>query len=129
MPNDIRTLVDDFAAQLEQLTKRMALEEVLAALGGKAGTAASSGKRRGRPPGSKNKARAGKGGKRTPAAMEKLSGALLAHVKANPGRRGDQIAAALRSDVKTIRGPMKKLIAAKKVKTKGQRRGMTYAHA
>jgi hypothetical protein len=30
------------------------------------------------------------------------------------------------SDVKTIRLPMKQLIAAKKVRTKGQRRGMTY---
>lgn len=126
MSNDIRTLVDDFATKLEQITKRMALEQVLEALGGEAGTRATSGKRRGRPPGSKNKAKPGRRGKRSSADLEKLSGALLAHVKAHPGQRGDQIAATLRSDVKTIRGPMKKLIAAKKVKTKGQRRGMQY---
>ena len=89
MPNDLRTLVDDFATQLEQLTKRMALEQVLEALGGQAGARATPGKRRGRPPGSKNKARAGKGGKRPTADMEKLSGALLAHVKSNPGQRGE----------------------------------------
>lgn len=127
--NDIRTLVNDFATQLEQLTKRMALEQVLEALGGEAGARAPSGKRRGRPPGSKNKAASGRRGRRSSADLEKLSASLLAHVKAHPGQRGDQIATALRSDVTTIRRPMKALIAAKKVKTKGQRRGMTYAVA
>ena len=51
---------------------------------------------------------------------------LLTHVKQNAGQRGEQIAKALRTDVNTMRPAMKKLIAAKKVKTKGQRRGMTY---
>jgi hypothetical protein len=40
--------------------------------------------------------------------------------------RGDQIASALGSDVKTIRGPMKALIAEKQIRTEGQRRGLTY---
>lgn len=58
-----------------------------------------------------------------------MSERLLAYVRKNPGQRGEQIAKAMRSDVKTIRLPMKKLIAARKVKTKGQRRGMSYAAA
>jgi len=56
-----------------------------------------------------------------------MSDALLAHVKANPGQRGEQIAAALGTDVGTMRKPMKLLIAKKLVKTQGQRRGMTYS--
>ena len=128
MQPDIRTLVEDFATQLEQITRRMALEQVMEALSGQAG-ASPTGKRRGRPPGAKNKTAGGKRVRRSSADLQKMSGALLAHVKAHPGQRGDQIAAALRSDVTTIRKPMKALIAAKKVKTKGQRRGMTYALA
>jgi len=35
---------------------------------------------------------------------------VLAHVKENPGQRGEQIAAALGTDTKTLRGAMKRLI-------------------
>ena len=61
--------------------------------------------------------------------MEGMSESLLAYVKKNPGQRGEQIAAALKTDVGTMRAPMKILIAKKKVRTKGQRRGMTYSAA
>jgi len=47
-------------------------------------------------------------------------------VRSNPGSHGEQIAAALATDTGTIRPVMKKLIAAGKVTTEGQRRGMTY---
>lgn len=52
---------------------------------------------------------------------------LLAHVRANPGQRGEQISQALGLDTKTLRPVMKRLIAAGKVRTEGQRRGMTYS--
>jgi hypothetical protein len=55
-----------------------------------------------------------------------LSQTLLAHVREHPGQRGEQIAAALRTDVGTMRPSMKQLIADGEVKTRGQRRGMTY---
>jgi len=46
------------------------------------------------------------------------------------GRRSaqdvEQIAELLRTDTKTMRLPMQKLIADKKIRTKGNRRGMTY---
>lgn len=67
--------------------------------------------------------------RRSAAYVEAMSVARLAHVKPHPGRRGEQVAEAMRSDVETIRLPMKALIAAKKVKTKGQRRGMRYSAA
>lgn len=58
--------------------------------------------------------------------IEQLADALLEHVEKHPGQRGEQIAAALGTDVGTMRRPMKQLISEKKVKTKGQRRGMAY---
>lgn len=55
-----------------------------------------------------------------------MGATLLAYVKANPGQRGEQIAEALGTDSKGIRGPMKKLIEDGVVRTKGERRGMRY---
>jgi len=52
--------------------------------------------------------------------------ALLAFITAHPGSRGEQIAAELGTDTKVIRPVMHRLIDERKVKTKGQRRGMTY---
>ena len=117
-PNaEIESLVSEFTNNLSQVMRRSALQEVLAVLEGGA-VAPKQGRRRGRPAGAKNK-----GGR---VDHEKMGERLLAHVKSNPGQRGEQIAAAVGSDVNTIRPAMKKLIAAKKVKTKGQRRGMYY---
>jgi hypothetical protein len=52
--------------------------------------------------------------------------AVHAYVRSNPGQRGEHIAAALGTDTKSLRGPMKRLIEDSKVKTKGERRGMQY---
>ena len=56
-----------------------------------------------------------------------LGDALLNYVRNNPGQRGEQIAAAMAMDAATIRPVMKRLIAAGKIRTKGQKRGMTYS--
>ena len=53
-------------------------------------------------------------------------GAILAYVRKNPGQRGEHIAAGLATDTKALRGPMKRLIDERKIKTKGERRGMQY---
>ena len=55
--------------------------------------------------------------------------ALLAYVRSNPGSRGENIAAALVTDVNTMRPVMKALIADGKVRAVEQRRGMTYLPA
>lgn len=65
-------------------------------------------------------------GRRSAQTSEAMSEQLLTYVMDHPGQRGEQIAAALRTDVGTMRSPMKRLIADNKVKTRGQRRGMTY---
>ena len=52
--------------------------------------------------------------------------ALLRYVREYPGQRGEQIASALSTDSKGLRGTMKRLVEAGTIKTKGQRRGMQY---
>jgi hypothetical protein len=54
------------------------------------------------------------------------SDVLLEHIRKNSGQRGEQIAAALGTDTKVMRPVMHKLIAEQKIKTKGERRGMSY---
>ena len=121
---EIDALVADFTNNLTLVVRRSALEQVLAALGGGAAPAKRG---PGRPRGSTNVVRRGRpAGSKNRIDHEKMGERLLAHVKQNAGQRGEQIAKALRTDVDTMRPAMKKLIAAKKVKTKGQRRGMTY---
>jgi hypothetical protein len=123
---DIRTLVDQFTTDLTAATRRIALEELLAKLSG----VVSAPKRRG--PGRPRATAAAavpkrkKGGKRSAADLGEMGDVLLAHVKANPGARGEQISAALGTTTKTIRLPLQKLIAAKKIKVKGIKRGMQY---
>lgn len=135
MANDIDRLIEEFTTNLTALVRRTTLEEVLATLQGGVGAPmrrgpgrpAGSGAKRGRPFGSKNKPKAnGKRLRRSGEGLEEMQNTLLAHVKANPGQRGEQIAAALGTDVGTMRLPMKKLISARQVRTEGQRRGMTY---
>jgi hypothetical protein len=124
--SELQTLVGSFTSNLTLLVRRAALEQVHSALSDALGGGAPIAQKRGpgRPAG-KAKAQA-RGGRRTSEQMDALGDSLLAHIAKNPGMRGEQISAALKTDVKTMRPAMLKLIAAKKIKTKGQRRGMTY---
>lgn len=64
--------------------------------------------------------------RRSAADVEDLSKTLLDYVRSHPGLRGEQLAEALATDTGTIRPAMKRLIEAGKIRTSGQRRGMTY---
>jgi hypothetical protein len=119
MTPDIRTLIETFTNDLSTVMRRAALEEVHAKLSLVLGEVEP--KRR-----APRRTAAKKRGKRTAADLAGVGDALLAHVKANPGARGEQIAAALGTDVEKMRLPMQKLVAAKKVRTEGERRGMMY---
>jgi hypothetical protein len=66
------------------------------------------------------------GGRRSAEDVERMGDSLLAYVEKNPGQRGEDIASGMQSDTKTMRLPMKKLIAEGKVRTKGERRAMRY---
>jgi hypothetical protein len=66
-------------------------------------------------------------GRRASGDVEAMSQRLLDYVLQHPGQRGEHIAAALGTDTKTMRLPMKKLIADGKVSTRGERRAMAYS--
>ena len=71
-------------------------------------------------------AKNGNGGKRTPAQIEKLATRALAAILKNPGQGIEVIAKAMKADTKDLSLPMRKLIADKEIRTKGERRATKY---
>jgi hypothetical protein len=129
---DIRTLIESFTNDLSTVMRRAALEEVHAKLTLAIGDV-SAPKRRGpgrrRPTVSKGVVRTGKRGrpgKFTPEQLEKHGASILALLKKSPGARSEQLSASMKMDAATLRIPLKALLAAKKIKVKGQKRGTTY---
>jgi hypothetical protein len=129
---DIRSLVESFTNELSQVMRRAALEEVHAKLSLVLGEVAP--KRRGRPRASLSKGvvrtkgtgKRGRPGKFTPEQLEKHGASILALLKKSPGARSEQLSAAMKMDAATLRIPLKALLAARKIKVKGQKRGTTY---
>lgn len=137
MPNNIiekqiQDRVEGFVAELSELVKQAALEAVHGALGG--GTAPV---RRGRPRKSsraparrgavKRKAsKTGKRVKRSAVQVDAVAARILNHVKANAGTGVTEMSAALGLTPKEMRLPILKLLADKKLRTVGQRRGTKY---
>jgi len=120
--SEIRARVEAFAADLVSLIKSSALDVVHEALG--------------ESPGGRRRASLGsavgllssreKGAKRDPQVLEALVERLGAFVIKNPGKRIEEIGSELAIATKELALPVKKLIAAKRISTKGQRRATTY---
>ncbi|MES1174850.1 MAG: hypothetical protein ABUL62_11035 [Myxococcales bacterium] len=122
----IRSRVEAFAEELSALIRDSAMETVREALGG---AAPRRGARGGRPAASTAPVRGGrreKGQKRDPGEIERLTGRLLDYIKGNAGQRIEQIAAGMGTVTKELNLPVKKLIAQKSLKTKGQKRATQY---
>jgi hypothetical protein len=73
--------------------------------------------------GSRIRGKRKKGAKRSPALIARTTAALLAQINAKRGQRIEQIAAAMKVPTNDLKLPAQKLLADKKVKTKGQKRG------
>lgn len=67
-----------------------------------------------------------KGQKRTFALLAQATSQLLGHIKSNPGQRIEQISADLGLSTQELKLPTQKLLAGRKLKTRGQRRGTRY---
>ena len=67
-----------------------------------------------------------KRGRRSAEDLEKTAARILAYVKTHPGKGVTAIAKALRRSSKDLKRPVQMLLAAKKIRTEGQRRGTTY---
>lgn len=66
------------------------------------------------------------GPKRAPEDIAKTATAVLEFVKANPGKGAEAIKTALKQDLSVIELPIKKLLASKQIKKRGQRRATKY---
>lgn len=121
--SEIRARVEAFAADLVNLIKSSALDVVHEALG-----QPQDGRRRGSLGGAAVSLLSGreKGAKRDPQVLEALVEKLGAFVIKNPGKRIEEIGSELSIATKELALPVKKLIAAKRITTKGQRRATTY---
>ena len=141
--SQIQARIDEFVQELSGLIREAALEAVQEALGGtatpakrgpgrrKGVTRKKAAKRGGRKKAAKRATRktskkAGARKKRSSAAVQKIAERALAHVKKKPGVGAIEIAKALRMTSKDVQRPLQILMAEKKVRTTGQRRGTKY---
>jgi DNA-binding NtrC family response regulator len=144
--NEIRTRVETFVNDLSDLVRQAALEAVTEALkkgdvtpparkvGRPAKAAApvepqeekkTSARTRGRPAAPKGqKRRAGE--KRSPQILAQVTEQVFNHIKANAGQGVEQIAKALGTTTKELTLPIRKLLADKKITSKGQKRATRY---
>jgi len=118
----IRQRIEAFVEELAVLVRQAAVQSVTEAFG----APAASG-RRGRGAAAEVNLRpTARGQKRSPAALEQLTEQLLSSIKSKPGLRMEQIADALESSTRELALPAKKLLAEKKIKTRGERRATKY---
>jgi hypothetical protein len=127
----IESRVRAFVAELEQLVRQAALEAVSAALGGGGSVRRGPGRPRGpvRPaaaPSSGGGRLPRAGGRRSQAQMDKFVETLASFVAANPGKRMEQIGAALGAETRVLSRPMSKLLSAGRVRREGQKRASKY---
>jgi hypothetical protein len=136
----IRQRIQLFVTELTALIKQSAVKSVKDALGNGEGEApARRGMKQGRRGGASRKevsvegdsvprGRGGrrKGAKRSPKQLERVTEALLNHIKENPGERIEAIAKKIGMKTKELTLPVKKLVADKKIVRKGEKRATEY---
>jgi hypothetical protein len=129
----IRSRIDSFLIELGALVRQSALEAVQEALGGGAPRRRGPGRPRGsgnRGPGRPRKVgRPAGGGKRAKRSSEDVAAMavrVLAQVRSKQGQRLEEIGRAMKLPTKGLKLPIAKLLAGKKLKTKGQKRGTKY---
>jgi len=110
----LESLLSEFAARVREAVR----DEVLAALTGGSPRTAPAKKGRG--------SRREKGEKRSPQDLSTLTERLFVFVRKFPGERIEQLGKRMDEPTSELALPAKKLIAAKRIKTKGQRRATRY---
>jgi hypothetical protein len=120
--SDLLARVETFAAEIVAAVRASVMEIVEEAIA-EAGNARRPGSARASSARSPVRA---KGTKRDPQVLQALTDELGTFIKNNPGQRIEQIAAALGAPTKDLVLPVRKLIAAKQIATKGQKRSTTY---
>jgi len=127
----LRARIDAFVADISAAVRASALDAVREALGSPGSAPAKRGP--GRPPRADASdapaaapKRAAKRGKRTPEDVAMMGEVVVAYVAKNPGQSVEQIGKALGVKTKELALPIIRMIAAKKLRTTGERRGTKY---
>jgi hypothetical protein len=140
LDQQIRERIQLFIAELTTLIKQSAVKSVRDALGNgdteisvRRGIGRSGRGRAKRSAGmlgegvvAKRRGGRKKGAKRSPKQLENITSKLLAHIKANPGQRIEEVAGHIGMKTKELTLPIKKLVAEKKITKKGEKRATTY---
>src|SRR5687768_2960085 len=123
----IRDRIEEFVNQLNALVRQTALESVQDALGSAGGARRGRGRGRGRAPGRPaGRGSRRKGEKRSADQIGETTKAVLGYVRKHPGQGVEAIAKGLGTDTKELTLPIRKLVAEKQIKTKGQKRATKY---
>jgi len=114
---EIHALVDNFVADLSELAKRIAIEQIKTAfgVGAKLAPAAAA-------PAPTRGSRARRGQRE----IEALRGKVLAAIAERPGRRAEDLNTTLGTTTPQIAQLLRKLVADELVRTEGARRGTRY---
>ena len=120
LQTQMNRVVAGFVAQITELARRAAIDNLEAALSGtearRAVTGTSAGVARTR----------GRGAKRSSDELDKLAERFQTFVKENPGLRIEQINKQLGTTTKDLALPIRKLLAEGAIHAKGQKRSTTY---
>jgi hypothetical protein len=124
----LRAALDSFVEDLSKMIQQATLESVEQAL---AAASTIPARRAGRGRGGAAVAIVlptprGRGAKRTPEELEQLTKRFHSYVQKNPGQRIEQLADGMGVSTRELNLPVKKLLAGKKLSTKGQKRATTY---
>lgn len=124
---ELNAAVNAFVAHISELARRAAVETLESAFAGSAGKLpAGAASALGAAQSVPGRPRGTRGAKRTSEDIEASAAKALAFIKAHPGLRIEQINKELGTSTKDLALPMRKLIAEKRVVTKGQKRSTTY---
>jgi hypothetical protein len=116
---EIHALVDNFVADLSELAKRIAIEQIKTAFGVGAKLAAP-------PPSVAPTPARGSRARRGQREIEALRGKVLAAIAERPGRRAEDLNTTLGTKTPQIAQLLRKLVADELVRTEGARRGTRY---
>jgi hypothetical protein len=120
----IRSMLEAFAGDLAGLIRESAMQSVRDALGDE--PTGRAGRRGGGAMAAPAGRRLPKGAKRPPDEIVKLTARLLEYVKGHKGERIEQVAKGMNVSTRELNLPVKKLIADKSIKTRGQKRATQY---